>query len=59
MDDLINELVSAANMLRTIKVDGDYWLQMAAVYNSIVKVANKLQESGVKASESGNDSADA
>lgn len=48
MDDLIKELLAAANMLRTIRVDGDYWLNMAAVYNSIRQVAAKLQESEAK-----------
>lgn len=59
MDETINELVSAANLLRTVKVDGEYWLQMSAVYNSIVKVAQKLKESEVVKDESGNNGADA
>jgi hypothetical protein len=59
MDELINELASAANLLRTVKVDGEYWLQMSAVYNSIVKVAQKLKESEVVKDESSNNSADA
>lgn len=59
MDELINELASAANLLRTVKVDGEYWLQMSAVYNSIVKVAQKLKESEVINDESNNNGADA
>jgi hypothetical protein len=59
MDELINELASAANLLRTVKVDGEYWLQMSAVYNSIVKVAQKLKESEVVKDEPGNNSPDA
>jgi uncharacterized protein Yka (UPF0111/DUF47 family) len=59
MDELINELASAANLLRTVKVDGEYWLQMSAVYNSIVKAAQKLKESEVVKDESGNNSPEA
>ena len=59
MDELINELASAANMLRTVKVDGEYWLQMSAVYNSIVKVAQKLKEREAVKDESSNNGADA
>lgn len=59
MDELINELASAANLLRTVKVDGEYWLQMSAVYNSIVQVAQKLKEKEVVKDESSNNSADA
>ena len=59
MDELINELASAANLLRTVKVDGEYWLLMSAVYNSIVKVAQKLKESEVVKDESSNNGADA
>lgn len=46
MEDIINELLSAANLLKTVKVDGDYWLQMSAIYNSIVQSAQKLQRGG-------------
>jgi hypothetical protein len=59
MDELINELASAANMLRTVRVDGEYWLQMSAVYNSIVQVAQRLKEMEVVKDESGNNSSDA
>lgn len=59
MDELINELASAANMLRTVKVDGEYWLQMSAVYNSIVQVAQKLKEREVVNDESSNNGANA
>jgi len=59
MDELINELASASNLLRTVKVDGEYWLQMSAVYNSIVKVAQKLKESEVVKDESSNNGANA
>lgn len=59
MDELINELASAANMLRTVKVDGEYWLQMSAVYNSIIQVAQKLKEREVVKDESSNNGADA
>ena len=59
MDDLINELVGAANLLRAVRVDGEYWVSMLAVYNSIIKVAQKLQESGGNANESSNDCSDA
>jgi len=59
MDELINELASAANLLRTVKVDGEYWLQMSAVYNSIVQVAQKLKEREVLKDESSNNGANA
>lgn len=59
MEELINELASAANLLRTVKVDGDYWLQMSAVYNSIVQVAQKLKEREVVKDESSNNGAGA
>ena len=59
MEALINELASAANLLRSVKVDGEYWLQMSAVYNSIVQVAQKLKESEVVKDESSNNGADA
>lgn len=59
MDNLINELASAANLLRTVKVDGEYWLQMSAVYNSIVQVAQKLKEREAVKDESSNNGADA
>ena len=59
MDDLINELVGAANLMRAVRVDGEYWVSMLAAYNSIINVAQKLRESEVKTNEPGNDSADA
>ena len=46
MDEIINELLSAANLLRTVKVDGEYWYTMAAVYGSIVQSAQKLKKEG-------------
>lgn len=42
------ELLKAACLLKTVKVDGDYWLIMQAVYNSIVTVANKIREGETK-----------
>lgn len=59
MDELINELASAANLLWTVQVDGEYWLQMSAIYNSIVQVAQKLKERKVVKGESSNNGADA
>ena len=41
---MIEELMKAANLLRTVKVDGEYWMLMAACTNSIVKVANELRK---------------
>lgn len=60
MGELIEELLKAANLLQTVKVGGEYWLTMAAVYGSIVQTAQKLQESEAKQQdESINDGPDA
>ena len=59
MEEVINELLSAANLLRTVTVNGEHWITMQAVYNSLVQTAQKLQESEVVKDESGNNSADA
>lgn len=44
MDKYIEELIKAANALKTVKVDGDYWLTMLASVNSILMVVSALQE---------------
>lgn len=44
MDKLIEELIKAANALKTVKVDGDYWLTMLASVNSVLMVVSALQE---------------
>ena len=44
MDKYIDELIKAANALKTVKVDGDYWLTMLASVNSILMVVSALQE---------------
>lgn len=59
MEEVINELLSAANLLRTVKVDGEHWITMQAVYNSLVQVAQKIQEGEVVKDEPSNNSADA
>lgn len=59
MDEIINELVAAANLLRTVKVDGEYWYIMAAVYGTLVQTAQKLQKGGISSNESSNNGADA
>ena len=59
MEELIKELVDTANALRNVKVDGEFWIIMAASYNSIIQVAQKLQESEVKQNESINNGPDA
>lgn len=59
VEEYVNELVSAANLLRTVKVDGEYWFTMTAIYNSLIQVAQKLQESGVNDNETINNGADA
>lgn len=41
---MINELLSAANLLKTVPVTGDYWMVMAACVNSILKVAEELKK---------------
>lgn len=43
MNELYDELIKAAQLLRTVKVDGDGWLNMIAVYGSILKVATALK----------------
>lgn len=37
-----DELQKAANLLKTVRVDGDYWLTMTACVNSILSVAAQL-----------------
>lgn len=44
MDKYIEELIKAANALKTVKVDGDYWLTMLASVNSVLMVVSALQE---------------
>ena len=59
MDEIINELMQAANLLRTVKIDGEYWFTMIAIYNTIIQTAQKLQKVEVEQDEPGNDTADA
>ena len=59
MDEIINELVTAANLLRSVKVDGEYWYIMAAVYGTLVQTAQKLQKGGISSNEPSNNGADA
>lgn len=42
MDKDYEELIKAANALKTVKVDGEYWLIMLASVNSILKVASDM-----------------
>ena len=42
-EQMINELQTAANLLRTVKVDGEYWYVMTAIYNSMVQVVQFMQ----------------
>lgn len=37
------ELLKAAALLKTVKVDGEFWLVMQAVYNSIMKAATERE----------------
>ena len=55
MDEIISELVSAANLLRSVKVDGEYWVTMLAIYNTLVQTAQKLQNGGGPQNEPCND----
>ena len=41
---MIEELLRAAELLRTVKVGGEYWMLMAACVNSITKVAEELRK---------------
>ncbi len=41
--DKYKELIAAAQLLKTVKVDGDYWMLMQACVNSIVKIAESLK----------------
>ena len=52
MEEQIQELFKAANLLRTVSVSGEHWLSMQAVYNSLLKVANELKGCEVKQDES-------
>lgn len=47
MDKIIEELIKAANALKTVEVKGDHWLTMYASVNSILMVVSSLQE-GIK-----------
>lgn len=56
-DQMINELQQAANLLRTVKVDGEYWVVMQAIYNSMIQVAQFMQQNkGGNTDEPVNDS---
>ena len=44
--DYYNELMRTAQALRTVKVDGEFWMLMQACVNSIVKVAESLRGDG-------------
>lgn len=37
------ELLKAAQLLRAVRVDGEYWLTMHAVFNSIVQAAEAIK----------------
>lgn len=41
-----DELMRTAQLLRTVKVDGDYWMLMQACVNSIMKVAEAIKSRG-------------
>lgn len=60
-EQMINELQTAANLLRTVKVDGEYWYVMTAIYNSMIQVVQFMQSEKSKGGntvEPINDSAD-
>lgn len=40
---MIEELLKAAALLKTVPVTGDYWMIMQACVNSIYKVAEELK----------------
>ena len=40
---MIEELLKAAALLKTVPVTGDYWMIMQACVNSITKVAEELK----------------
>lgn len=42
MNNDYEELIKAANALKKVKVDGEYWLIMLASVNSILKVASDM-----------------
>lgn len=37
------DLINTANALRTVKVDGDFWMLMQASVNTILKVAEAIK----------------
>lgn len=40
---MIEELLKAASLLKTVPVTGDYWMIMQACVNSIMNVANQIK----------------
>ena len=50
--DKYNELMQVAQLLKTVRVDGDFWVLMATCVGTIVKVAEAINPKG----EDNNDS---
>ena len=42
--DEYQELIKTAQVLKTVKVDGDFWLVMQACVNSILSVAENIKK---------------
>lgn len=38
-----NELMQVAQLLKTVKVDGDFWVLMATCVGTIVKIAEAIK----------------
>ena len=42
----VDELMKTAQLLKAVKVDGEFWMVMQACVNSIVKVAEAIKSRG-------------
>ena len=43
MEEIIQKLLKTAGLLATVRVDGDYWMVMAACRNTVLQVAEELK----------------
>lgn len=41
---MIEELLTVAQLLKTVPVTGDYWMTMQACVNSVLKVAGEIKK---------------
>lgn len=55
MGELYEELIKTASCLKSVSVNGNYWLIMQACVNSVLKVAEAIKQQEGKSNESIND----